>query len=405
MKRAAGAAPLVAFIIASGTAALGDPGDSIARERARLVATAGIGPLRADPLLPDRYVAHETGGATIAVDLRDGAVVRESLTLGASDGSALATVVPIAGRVFGAALVRDLRRATIVGIAHDGPAATEFRRGAHAGYLLTDDFQNRIHALTIVAPGALDGEMRVRDAAPESGRGDALFVLEPGGTLLPVALFVGGSAAPFDGDLAITTANALTAAGSVRVLADGQIVDTLPATADRETPHVVGPLPHRLADGVPMLASPTLGGYGAPGRARATERERRVAVTLAAHVLNTAPEDVRVRAISAFGDRGPAVALTAERRSADRRSSTQAFLVVLDPAGSPHLGLAATRTIARTEPLLEESAESYLGSVRLRTGDRALVTRVIGYDAVAYNVYVERDGTYTLAGTAGGFAR
>jgi len=406
VKRAAVAASLAAFFTASAGATLGAPGDSLARERARLAAVAGIGALAADPDLPGRYVAHDAAGWTLTVDVRGNAIAREAVTLPSTDGNALATAVPIAQRVFGRAFAADIATATIVGIAHDGPAVSEFRRGTHAAYVLTDDSQNRIHALTILSLDALDGEMRVQGAAPPSGRGDALFVLEPDGMLRPVALFVGGTPAPFDGDLPIATANALDAEGSIRVLADGQTLETRPADATGGTPHVLGPLPHWLRDGPARLASPTLGGYSAPARNLATEAERRGALAIAARLLNTAPDRVTVRSIAAFTDHGPAVALTAERRgTGNPHTDERLFLVVADPAGLPRVVLAQRQTVRVTEPLLDEVAEYFLGTVRLRSGALALVTHAVGYDADAYRVYVERDGSFSPAGMAGGTAR
>jgi len=400
------AVSLAVFFAASVYAAAGAPGDSLARERARLAAIAGVGPLTADPVLPGRYVARGGDGWTITVDVRGGAVEREAITLMPTDGSALATAVPIARRVFGAALAADIAGATIVGIARDGPAASEFRRGARAAYILTDDTQNRIHALAILPLDALDGEMRVQGAAPQSGRGDALFVLEPDGSLRPVALFVGGAAVPFDGNLPIATTNALAAEGSVRVLTDGQTIDTLAARASSGAPALAEPLPWRLRDGSLRLASPTLGGFSEPGHLIVTEREREAAVAIASRLLGTSPAHVTVRSIGAFTDHGSAVALTAERRGTGKpHTDDRLFAAIADPAGSPRVLLAVHQTVRVTEPLLDEVGEYFLGTVPLRNGQLVLVTHAVGYDADAFPVYVESGGTFRRAGTAPGLAR
>jgi hypothetical protein len=174
----------------------------------------------------------------------------------------------------------------------------------------------------------------------------------------------------------------------VHLIFGNRTIATLPASVTNGRARIVVPPAVHLNGVDNALASATLGGHAPSPRRAPSPVERAIALRLAAERLRATPAQLQVRNLTAI-DLGAGIALAGTvsvRGTATPRVDRRLFFIVEPVRGTYALTLANVQTIAVTEPLLEDPAEYLIDALDLDTRKPAIVTRLIGYDAVSYAI-------------------
>ena len=230
-----------------------------------------------------------------------------------------------------------------------------------------------------------------------TGDGDAIFAVDEGGNLDPVAVRLHGtflSAGSNDGEpspkLRMESNAAIATHGNrVHVIFGGRVVATVAANVENGGATIVLPPSLHLGGNVNALASPTLGGRAARPRRAPTAPERAAVLGLAAKTLGARSATLEVRNLTALDlGHGTAFAGTVNARgSGTPRTDKRLFLIAEAGPGPLRATLVNVQTIKVTEPLLEEPAEYLVDAIDLGDHSLSIVTRIIGYDAHTYAIY------------------
>ena len=247
-----------------------------------------------------------------------------------------------------------------------------------------------------------------------TGAGDAIFAIDEGGFLEPIAVRMHGkflNPGPTEGEPSAklrmeSNASIATGGNRVHIIFGGREVATVPAKVENGTATIATPPSLHIGGNVEALASPTLTGHAKSPRRAPTAAERKAALALAAATLDHAnAAKLEVRNLTAMDlGRGTAYIGTIFLNGAKTtHKDRHLFFIAETVSGTLRATLANAQTI-KSDPELSGAGEGLVDAIDLGDGNLSVVTRELGYDAHTFAIYSRTKTGWKKVYEGGGLA-
>jgi len=230
-----------------------------------------------------------------------------------------------------------------------------------------------------------------------TGEGDAIFAIDDGGFLEPIAVRLHGKfiapgtneGQPSDKLRMESNASIATGGNRVHVIFGGRVVATVPVKIQNGTATIAVPPQLHLGGNVEALASPTLTGSAKHARRALTPAERKAALAVAAAALGNAnPSKLEVRNLTAIElGHGTAFAGTIFLNGATTTHNDRHLFFIAETVNGTLRATLVNAQTTKSDPELTGIGENLVDAIDLGDGSLSVVTRQLGYDAHTFAIY------------------
>jgi hypothetical protein len=269
-------------------------------------------------------------------------------------------------------------------------------------------------AALFAAPSGAAISANLDDPNVATGEGDAIFAVDEGGFLEPIAVRIHGKflnpgstdGQPSDKLRMEANASIATSGQRVHVIFGRRVVATVPAKIAKGSATITVPASLHLGANIEALASPTLTGHAGSARRALTAAERKAALAVAIAALGTEPAtalDVRNLTAIDLGNGTGFVGTIFVSGAATTHKDRHLFFIAERTNGTLRATLTNLQTM-QSNAEFTGTGEALVDAIDLAPGTPAVITRILGYDAHTFAIYTRKNGTWKSIYTGGGVA-